>query len=158
MYERVSSILQLQNMELELDMLRTKSLKKSSKDMDGNDNTEIIRKLRQELKKVTEELARSKEKLGISRLSNLNRLVEVAANREKVRNLEDDLEEVRLICRVQCCGILALLDQAYFILRVMDFVFFCSLKRGYREKAKGTKTRLMTRSAKSRRTKLRGSV
>ena len=55
----------------------------------------IIDNLQEELKATKEKLAHSKEQLGISALSNLNRLVEVATNREKVRDLEGDLEEVR---------------------------------------------------------------
>lgn len=61
----------------------------------GNRNSGIIHKLQLELSKLKEELADSKEKLSKSRLSNLNRLVEVATHRERVRDLEGDLEEVR---------------------------------------------------------------
>ena len=60
----------------------------------GNRNSGTIHKLQLELSKLKEELADSKEKLSKSRLSNLNRLVEVATHRERVRDLEGDLEEV----------------------------------------------------------------
>ena len=116
LYARVSLTRQLQNMEMELETLRGNS----SNYIDGNENAGIIQNLRQELDKVKQELARSKEKLGISRISNLNRLVEVAAHREKVRSLEDDLEEVRhlfseslhdlgvvgaILSYLTCCGL-----------------------------------------------------
>jgi hypothetical protein len=87
-------------MKLELEKARTKSLNKSdaesSNDADGyNDKAITIHNLQEELKKAREELAQLKGKLDISTLSNLNRLVEVATHREKVRDLEGDLEEVR---------------------------------------------------------------
>jgi hypothetical protein len=87
-------------MELEKEKVTTKSLNKSdtesSNDMDGNnDKVTTIRTLEEELKKAKEELANLKGKLDISTLSNLNRLVEVATHREKVRDLEGDLKEVR---------------------------------------------------------------
>ena len=51
--------------------------------------------LQQELEKTKEELAYAKEKLDISKKSNLNRLVDIANHREAVRKLEGNLEEVR---------------------------------------------------------------
>ena len=59
------------------------------------DDTFIIDNLQEELEATKKKLAQSKEQLGLSTLSNQNRLVEVATNREKVRDLEGDLEEVR---------------------------------------------------------------
>lgn len=88
----------LRNMESELIKARKKPLNKSSQEssnnIDGNDDSVIIRNLQQELQKTKEELAHSNEKLGISKASNLNRLFQVATHRDKVRNLEDDVEEL----------------------------------------------------------------
>ena len=85
----------MQNLRSELE--KTKSLQKvdakSSKDADDS----IILNLQQELEKTKKELANSKEKLDISKKSNLNRLVDIANHREAVRELEGNLEEVRLL-------------------------------------------------------------
>lgn len=68
--------------------------KTSANGIDRNANSGTVQKLQLELTKLKEELADSREKLEISRQSNLNRLVEVATHRERVRDLEGDLEEV----------------------------------------------------------------
>ncbi len=75
---------QLRNMEVEVKKVEN-----------GNRNSGTFHKLQLELSKLKEELADSKEKLSKARLSNLNRLVQVATHRERVRDLEGDLEEVR---------------------------------------------------------------
>jgi len=80
----------LRNMESELKNVG----KKSTSGIGGSENSATIQQLQVELTKLREELADSKEKLGISRQSNLNRLVEVATHRERVRDLEGDLEEL----------------------------------------------------------------
>jgi len=86
-------------MKLELEKAVSTSMNRSgtesSDDANGNNDVDTIHDLREEIKKLRAELADSKEKLDISTISNLNRLVEVATNREKVRNLETELEEVR---------------------------------------------------------------
>ena len=90
---------QIHNMKLELEKAVSTSMNRSgtesSDDANGNNDVDTIHDLREEIKKLRAELADSKEKLDISTISNLNRLVEVATNREKVRNLETELEEVR---------------------------------------------------------------
>jgi len=73
----------LRNMEVEVKKVEN-----------GNRNSGTFHKLQLELSKLKEELADSKEKLSKSRLSNLNRLVQVATHRERVRDLEGDLEEL----------------------------------------------------------------
>ena len=88
-------------MKLELEKAVSTSMNRSgaesADDANGNNDVDTIHDLREEIKKLRAELADSKEKLDISTISNLNRLVEVATNREKVRNLETELEEVRWI-------------------------------------------------------------
>ena len=59
-----------------------------------SNTSEQIQDLQQELKETNKNLDNALEKLGISAASNLNRMVEVATHRDKVRDLEDDLEEV----------------------------------------------------------------
>jgi hypothetical protein len=90
--------LQIQNLELELEETKRISANTTgvgpSNDINGSNDSVVVHNLREELKKTKSELANAKEKLDISRLSNLNRLVEVATHREKVRDLEGDLEEV----------------------------------------------------------------
>ena len=81
---------------MEIELKKVEANSSNNTDTSGNGHSVTIHKLEKELKKVKEELAESKEKLGISRVSNLNRLVEVATHRERVRDLEGDLEEVRV--------------------------------------------------------------
>lgn len=96
-------------MELEL----KKSGAKSSNDTDGNGHLVTIDKLEKELEKVKEELAEAKEKLGILSSSNLNRLVEVATHRDRVRDLERDLEEVRWF--LFCFGLVFLVFLVFLV-------------------------------------------
>ena len=85
------NLLQTENMLKKRDVELSNAINGKNKD----DDTLIIDNLQEELKATKEKLAQSKEQLGLSTLSNQNRLVEVATNREKVRDLEGDLEEVR---------------------------------------------------------------
>jgi chromosome segregation ATPase len=85
------------NLRSELDSVRKDLLK--TEEMLKKKNTDnktgaIVENLRKELKVAKAQSALLEERLDSSKLSNWNSLVEVATNREQVRNLKEDLEEV----------------------------------------------------------------
>jgi len=77
------------------DLLKTEEmLKKKNTESSNNKAGVIVENLRKELKVAKARSALLEERLDSSKLSNENSLVEVATNREQVRNLKEDLEEV----------------------------------------------------------------
>jgi chromosome segregation ATPase len=78
------------------DLLKTEEMLKKKDTELSNDNktTVLVEHLRKELEVAKAESALLEERLDSSKLSNWNSLVEVATNREQVRNLKEDLEEV----------------------------------------------------------------
>lgn len=63
--------------------------------MSSHANGDTMVELQREVKRMSEKLVESKEKLAISSKSNKKRLCEVATHRERARELE---VQVRLVC------------------------------------------------------------